>query len=341
MGTPLVSAGTGGSDRGSLAICQQRGSDGSNGQNEPRPSQNRAQTAPKMNDSNQRPTVRDRLAYAFDNSLAGGPIVLVGWLAVVSTVMVLALAGVVWVTGIAPANEEGSRPGFATLVWMGLMRTLDAGTLDGDSGSLAFLLAMLSITFAGILVISTLVGALTGVIDEKMTELRKGRSRVLESGHTLILGWSPRIYTIISELVTANDNQRRASIVILGDKDKVEMEDAIRERITDTKTTRIICRSGNPMDISDLEIANPQGSRSIILLPPQGPSTDTETIKTMMAITNSPTRRQEPYLCVAEITDPRNLSVAKLVGGEEAALVVVPDLLARITDRPAGSPVYP
>ncbi len=284
-----------------------------------------------MNDTNRRPTARDRLAYAFDNSLAGGPIVLVGWLAVVSTVLILTLAGIVWVTGIAPTDDEGSRPGFATLVWIGLMRTLDAGTLDGDSGSWAFLLAMLSITFAGILVISTVVGALTGVIDEKMSELRKGRSRVLENGHTLILGWSPRVFTIISELVTANENQQRASIVILGDKDKVEMEDAIRERIADTKTTRIICRSGNPMDISDLEIVNPQGSKSIILLPPRGPSPDTEMIKILLAITNSPTRRQEPYLCVAEIRSPHNLSVARLVGGEEAALVVVPDLLARIT----------
>lgn len=286
-----------------------------------------------MHDTNRKPTARDRLAYAFDNSLAGGPIVLVAWLAAVSTVMILTLAGVVWVTGIAPADEAGSRPGFATLVWIGLMRTLDAGSLDGDgeSGSVAFLLAMLAITFAGILVISTLVGALTGVIDKKMADLRKGRSRVLERGHTLILGWSPRIFTIISELVTANENQRRAVIVILGDKDKVEMEDAIRERIADTKTTKIICRSGNPMDISDLEIANPQGSKSIILLPPQGPNPDTEIIKIMLAITNSPTRRQEPYLCVGEIRELRNLSVAKLVGGEEAAVVVVSDLLARIT----------
>lgn len=284
-----------------------------------------------MSSPNQRPTARDRLAYAFDSSLAAGPIVLIGWLALVSLLLIFVLAALVWITGIAPANDDGSRPGFGALVWMGLMRTLDTGALGGDSGSWAFLLAMLTITFVGLFVISTLVGALTGVIDDKMTELRKGRSRVLETGHTLILGWSPRVFTIISELVTANENQKQASIVILGNKDKVEMEDAIRERVASTKNTKVTCRFGDPMDISDLEIANLQASKSIIILPPQGPNPDTETIKILLAITNSPTRRQEPYQCVGEIRNPRNLPIAKLVGGEEAVLVLAPDLLARLT----------
>jgi K+/H+ antiporter YhaU regulatory subunit KhtT len=284
-----------------------------------------------MSSSNRRPTPLDRLAYAFDNSLAGGPIVLIGWLAGVSTILILGLAAIVWMTGIAPASEDGTRPGFGTLIWMGLMRTLDSGTVGGDEGSWLFLLAMLAVTFGGIFVVSTLVGALTGVIDEKMTELRKGRSRVLENGHTLILGWSPRVFTIVSELVTANENQQRSTIVILGDMDKVEMEDEIRERIKDTKTTRIVCRSGNPADMNDLEIANVQGSKAIILLPPPGSHPDTETIKILLAITNSPARRQAPYHCVAEIRNPRNLAVAKLVGRDEAALVAVPDLLARMT----------
>ena len=83
--------------------------------------------------------------------------------------------------------------------------------------------------------------------------------------------------------------------------------------------------------MGDLEIANVQGCKSIILLPPQGSDPDIETIKTLLAVTNSPDRRAEPYHIVAEIRDPKNLQVARLVGREEAELVVVPDLLARIT----------
>ena len=58
------------------------------------------------------------------------------------------------------------------------MRTLDAGTMGGDTGSWSFLLSMLAVTLGGIFVVCTLIGVLTSGIDEKLDELRKGRSRV-------------------------------------------------------------------------------------------------------------------------------------------------------------------
>lgn len=291
-----------------------------------------------------KPSLRERIAYAFDNSLARGPVVIIAYLALLSIALIVVLATVVWVTGVAPEGEGGGRPGFVGIAWMALMRTLDSGTMGGDTGSWGFLLSMLAVTFGGIFVISTFIGTLTTAIEAKMDALRKGRSRVLESRHTVILGWSPRVFSIISELVTANENQKRAAVVILGDRDKVEMEDEIRERIGDTGTTRVICRSGNPADMDDLAIVNLPESRSIILLPPVGPEADTQTIKALLAITNSPNRRPEPYHVVTEIRDPRNLAVATMAAHGEAELVLVPDLLARVTvqtSRQAGlSVVY-
>ena len=105
-----------------------------------------------------------------------------------------------------------------------------------------------------------------------------------------------------------------------------------------------ICRSGNPADMDDLAIVNLPESRSIILLPPAGPEADVQTIKALLAITNSPDRRREPYHVVTEIRDLRNLAVAALAAHGEAELVLVPDLLARVTvqtSRQAGlSVVY-
>ena len=225
------------------------------------------------------PSLRERLAYSFDNSLARGPVVIIAYLALLSIGLIVVLATLVWATGVAPEADGGDKPGFVAIAWMALMRTLDSGTMGGDTGSWSFLLAMLAVTFGGIFVISTFIGTLTTAIEAKLDALRKGRSRVLESGHTVILGWSPRVFSIVSELVIANENQRRAAIVILGERDKVEMEDEIRERIPDTKTTRVICRSGNPADMDDLAIVNLPGSRSIILLPPVGPESDIQTIK--------------------------------------------------------------
>ena len=70
------------------------------------------------------------------------------------------------------------------------MRTLDAGTMGGDAGW-GFRIVMLLVTIGGIFIVSTLIGVLTTGIEGKLDELRKGRSRVLENDHTVILDWSP------------------------------------------------------------------------------------------------------------------------------------------------------
>jgi Trk K+ transport system NAD-binding subunit len=285
-----------------------------------------------------KPKLRERLAYAFDSSLAGGPVVLIAWLALVSLVVIVALSALVWLTGIAPSADSGTSPGFVAIAWMALMRTLDAGTMGGDQGSWSYLLAMLAVTFAGIFVISTFIGTLTSAIDEKLAALRKGRSRVLESGHTVILGWSPRVFSIVQELIVANESRRGAAVVVLGDLDKVEMEDALRERIPERKGTKVICRSGLASDMAALEIVNIQGSKSVMILPEQGPEADLGTIKTLLAITNSPSRRSEPYHIVAEMREAQNFEVAKLVGRDEVELVLVPDLLARVTVQTCRQP---
>jgi voltage-gated potassium channel Kch len=219
--------------------------------------------------------------------------------------------------------------GFLEGAWLSLMRTLDAGTMGGDAGW-GFRILMLVVTIGGIFIVSTLIGVLSSGIESKLEEMRKGRSFVIEKNHTLILGWSPKVFTIITELVIANENQKKPRIVILADKDKVEMEDEIREKIGDLKNTQIICRSGNPSDIDDLEIVNPHASRSIIILAPENNDPDAQTIKTILAITNNPNRREQPYHIVAEIKQERFMEVAKIIGKDEIELLLTDDLVSRI-----------
>ena len=274
------------------------------------------------------PAFRDRLRYAFDNSMAKGPIALIGWLAVVSVAIIAVMATIVTLLGISPGDGEPIN--FFEAFWLGMMRTLDAGTMGGDTGW-GFRLAMFAVTLGGVFVISTLIGVLTSSVEDKIESLRKGRSQVLETGHTVILGWSEQVFTIVSELVIANENQRRPSIVILGDKDKVDMEDALKERLGSFKNTRVVCRTGQPIDMSDLSIVSLATSKSIIILSPENDDPDSHVIKTLLAITNQPQRRAAPYHIVAEIRNPDNLEVAQLVGRAEVELVLVGDLIARVT----------
>jgi hypothetical protein len=182
---------------------------------------------------------------------------------------------------------------------------------------------MLFVTLGGIFVVSALIGVLNNAIEGQMERLRKGRSVVLEANHMLILGWSPQIFTILNELMTANENQSRARIVVLAAKDKVEMEDEIRERVEIKGKTRIICRSGSPIDPTDLEIANPHSAKSIIVLPPENSDPDTDVIKTVLAITNNPNRRAEPYHIVTQIRHEKNLNVLKMVSVNDKVQAVL------------------
>ncbi|NBU64201.1 MAG: potassium transporter TrkA [Chloroflexia bacterium] len=268
---------------------------------------------------------REQLRYRLDNVFAKGTGALIALLAVASLAIIFLVALVVKLFNLAP--EDISLP---KLMWMGLMRTLDSGTMGGDEGGWPFLFAMLTVTVGGIFVVSTLIGVLSAGIEERLESLRRGRSRIVESGHTVILGWSPAIITLVSELVEANASQRDACIVIMGDKDTVEMQEEITDKVGDLKTTRVVCRTGNAIEATDLQLVSLQTAKSIIVVRPDGEDPDSQVIKVLLAITKSPNRRPEPYHIVAEIYNPENFDVAKMVGGDEVELIAVGDLVARI-----------
>ena len=283
----------------------------------------------------------DRLKYKIDDLFSKGPIAQVAALGLMSLGIIL-IAALILTAGQITQEGETSIS-FIEAAWGSLMRTLDSGTMGGDTGW-GFRIVMLGVTFGGIFVISAFIGVLTSGLEIKLEELRKGRSRVIETDHTIILGWSEQVFTIIPELVLANESLPSSCIVIMGDKDKVEMEEAIQAKIENTGRTRIVCRSGSPMEMADLALVSLNTARSIIVLSPETDEPDAEVIKTVLAITKFPGRREQPFHIVAELRDTKNLDVAKLVGKDEVEWVVVSDLIARIiaqTCRQSGlSVVY-
>jgi ion channel POLLUX/CASTOR len=279
-----------------------------------------------------------RLRYRFDNTLSRGPIALIGWLGLAAGLLVLAATGVVLLINALPT---GAGPG--QTFWNILSQAMTPNPVDANS-PWQYLAVMFVVTVGSLFGVSILIGVLNASIAHRVESLQRGRSRVIEHGHTVILGWNEQVFAIIAELVIANANKREACIVVLGDKDKVEMESAIREKVSATGRTRVVCRSGNPIELTDLEIVNLDAAHAIVVLGPEDDDPDSGVIKTVLAITNNPHRRPEPYHIVAEINDPKNLKVARMVGGAETELVLTSQLIARIiaqTCRQSGlSVVY-
>lgn len=285
---------------------------------------------------------RSRLNYEFDNFMSTGPTRLVFYLLLSSVVLVSIYAIFLYFISVHPDTIEGLN--YTDTFWTSLMHILDPGNLGEQDGNAQYRIAMLLLTIFGIIVVSTLIGLISNGIMDTLDDLRKGRSLVVEQDHVLILGWSTKIFTIISELVLANENQKDPCIVVLAPMDKITMEDQIRDKVGNSKNTRIVCRTGNPIDIHDLKIGNPAGSKSIVILDKDSENSDSQVIKIIVAIISSPQRRRRPYHITAEIERRRNYEVAKMVGKEEVELILSNDFVSKVmvqTSRQSGlSVVY-
>ncbi len=271
-------------------------------------------------------TWRDRLRYRFDTWMARGTVAIMALLGAATLAFVLVVALVV---GVFEAYPDQTDTGFWDIAWGNLMRTLDPGTMGGDSGW-RFRVLMLTVTIGGLVIVASLIGIVSGAFDDKMIELRKGRSRVIESDHTVILGWNNQLFTILSELCQANASRRRSTIVVLADLDKVEMEDEIRAKVTDTGNTSIICRRGNPHAPLDVELTSPTTARSIVVLPSDDDRhPDMTAIKSVLALTQ--VSADVGPTVIAELRDASNLDAARVAGRGRARWVLAGQLINRMT----------
>lgn len=277
-----------------------------------------------------KPSLGAHLRYAFDRWLGLGTGAQVGMLGLLVLAVIALAVGFLLLSGIQP---DGHPHGFtlAEAVWVTLAHLFDGGTMGADPQDWPYRAVMLVVTITGLLLISALIGLLTTGLVRTFEDLRRGRSTVLETGHTLILGWSPAVFTIVSELAIANQGRKRPRIVILAEHDKVAMEHEIRQKVPHLGATRVICRTGSPIDPADIAIVTPDNARAIIVLSSDSPDADTQVIKTILALTHNPDRKASKYHIVAELRDPKKREVAALVGKDELEVILSSEVVTRLT----------
>ncbi|WP_219517605.1 CASTOR/POLLUX-related putative ion channel [Nonomuraea ceibae] len=266
---------------------------------------------------------RERARYWFDNTMSKGTVSLVGWLAVVSMGLVVVVAGLLmWVAPNEPQGVGG--PGH--VLWIALMHALSPDELAADSGSVPYMAVMLVGSLGGLFIVSMLVGLLANGFEQKVDRLRRGRSRIVESGHTVVLGWSDQVFTIVAELVKAHASESGSVVAVLADRDKLAMEEDIRERV-DLGRTRLVCRTGSATEPHDLDLMNLAAARSVVVLSPEGEDPDAHVFKILLALE----KRDGPHPpVVAAIAASRNVAAARLAGGADVHLVDSDDTASRL-----------
>ena len=271
-------------------------------------------------------TVKQRLRYRIDNTLARGVGMVLLWLGVLTALFVIIVAGIIKITGIGPSDSSTS---LTEGIWLAITRSLDPGTFSGDEGD-KFRLGMLAVTLIGIFLGATIIGIVSSGIDSRLETLRRGRSAVVEVGHTLVVGRSDKLSVVVAELVEANRSERGHAIVVLTADDPVEVLDDIRRDVTDLGSSRLVVRSGAPTRINDLAKMNPQDAKSVIILSPDDDSARSYLVKVVLGL-NKLIPAGSSTTIVAEAGDVEVAEALKESVGERLITVIPSAIVARIT----------
>ena len=274
----------------------------------------------------QKPTLARRLRYAFDHTLSHGPSALILWLALATGLLVALAVGVTLLLGARAGNAGG-----AQLFWNYVFQALVPNPPGDLTSPWPFLVIMLLVSIAGLGVVSILIGLLSAIIQNRLETLRRGRIPIIESGHTVVLGWGDQAVDIVAGLVAAN--KARAEDRHRHPRRRGQGGDGRRDPATGQVYRQD--KGGLPargsIQHADLDLVSPQTSRSIIILPGHdAEQPDAMTLKTIMALTKAPNRRPEPYHIVAVLRRERNLEIAKLVGGDEVEVLLSGIAIARV-----------
>jgi hypothetical protein len=302
---------------------------------------------------------KQKFRYRFENFMSRGGasiflslvIVFIGIFTVIGVVRALML----WIDPMGASNGGAPHDGFFRHLYVVFLEMTDPGNMNQDLNSVPgykFLAILAGI--AGVVIFSMLIAFITTALDRLLQELRKGHSDVVETNHTLILGWNERVTEIIRELVLANESEENPSVVILAEREKEEMDDYLNLHLhlRDRLNTRVVTRSGNTSILANLQKVAVEECKSVIVLancrdtdaPEEKSSSDAKAIKTILGVLASRPEGGKEFNIVAEIFDAESRRIVEELSPEEITTIDTRDILAKIlvqTSRSSGlSVVY-
>ncbi|MBR4194976.1 MAG: hypothetical protein IKQ54_11705 [Oscillospiraceae bacterium] len=217
--------------------------------------------------------IKKRFLYWFDNRMAKGSLGLIRVLIIATVLLALVIAAAIILLGF---NEDGET---APVLWDSIATVINAWMPSFEDGSPGYLILMSITAIAGVLFTSVLIGIITSAIEEKIIELKKGNSDVLERDHTVVLGLYSGEYTLLRQLILAEAG-KEACIVIGEDMERGEMEQSIKENLEVPKNIKIVCRTVDITDPASIEKCSIETCKTVII----SPTEDARTVKAVLAV---------------------------------------------------------
>ena len=284
-----------------------------------------------------RQRVRDRLRFGLERLVLRG----------LRYRLLLAAAIVLAVAVVTGALVAGLDTGFADLgeaVWWSFLRLTDPGYLGDDEGVARRAISTVVTVLGYVLFLGLLIAILTQWLNQTIGELESGVTPVAASDHVVILGWTHRTPTIVSELLRTRARVRRflerhgargLRIVILSERVDPARIQELRERLGSLwNDRRVLLRAGTPLRIDHLErVAFREAA--VLILPgadfaERNPeAVDAEAVKTLLSVSMHAAGAVPP-LAVAEFYDGRRAAVARRAYAGEVEVLPADDIISRI-----------
>ncbi len=257
-----------------------------------------------------------------------------------TVVAAIPLLLLLWSSIVLRAEISTEGPGrvhsIGDALWWGVVTMATVGYGDISPITPLGRVAAVGAMVTGIAAFSVVTAKLAELLLAARDEI--ARSEVEAAGHQVLLGWSPRIVTLVRQLMIANESAPHAHIVILCDKPRREAEAELRKHIPELRSskTKVSCRTGSPQEPTDLATVSPHTARAVVIAHGGGQTTDTVTV--LLALLTSGFAPPPDAPVIAEIADPDTaLSVRAAFGGR--VMVIDPgDLIARITAQSCRQP---
>ncbi|MBO4423001.1 MAG: hypothetical protein J5879_06150 [Clostridia bacterium] len=244
----------------------------------------------KGSDKQRKFTLKERFNYWFDNRMTKGSLGLIRILIIVSVLFAVVMAGLII---LFKFNDEGE---IASVFWDSIATVINAWMPSYEDGSPGYLIIMSLTAIGGVLFTSVLIGIITSAIEEKIDNLKRGNSLVLEKDHIVVLGFYPGEYTLLNQLILAAEDEP-ACIVIAEDMEREDMEQNVMENLDIPKNVRIVCRTVDITDPASIEKCSVETCRTVIV----SPSDDLKTIKAILAVSALLQKKGAPEISVNAI----------------------------------------
>ena len=226
--------------------------------------------------------------------------------------------------GIQHSIGLDTKPNLFNSWWESLTSILSIGSGDTlESRVSNFIYWCLNVAISG-----SIIAFITTKLSAFISNLNKGHSQIIDKNHYVIIGWNSNIFKVFEELINANLNQPKPTILCFNSMNNVKMRAKIDLEYPNQKNIRVITRSGDSYNLNELSIANLDKAKSVIVLYDElKPSYSIET--SLLAIRKNIPNGDVPI--ISEFHDETNINVLSDLKGKNIYGVHTDSIIASVT----------